>query len=98
MRFVVRRKQDNFMYIICHSVGTQEIYVFPSLFSIIFAYLAFSFLAVPRGVWDFPDQGWNSWPLQWELGVLTTGPPGKSSSTFFFSSVFWPVNQAKGAE
>ena len=29
------------MYIICHSVGTQEIYVFPSLFSKIFTYLAF---------------------------------------------------------
>ena len=25
-----------------------------------------------------PDQGSNSCPLQWKLGVLTTGPPGKS--------------------
>ena len=26
----------------------------------------------------FPDQGSNPGPLPWELGVLTTGPPGKS--------------------
>ena len=27
---------------------------------------------------EFPDQGWNPGPLQWELRVLATGPPGKS--------------------
>ena len=26
----------------------------------------------------FPDQGSNSYPLQWERRVLTTGPPGNS--------------------
>ena len=25
---------------------------------------------------QFPKQGWNPSPLQWKLGVLTTGPPG----------------------
>ena len=34
-------------------------------------------LAVACGIW-FPDQGSNSSCLQWELGVLATGPPGKS--------------------
>ena len=29
------------------------------------------------GIW-LPDQGLNSGPLLWELGVLTTGPPGNS--------------------
>ena len=27
---------------------------------------------------QFPDQGANLGPLHWELGVLVTGPPGKS--------------------
>ena len=34
-------------------------------------------LAVTCGIW-FPDQGSNSNSLHWELGVLATGPPGKS--------------------
>ena len=30
-------------------------------------------------MWDLvPDQGSNLGPLHWELGVLATGPPGKS--------------------
>ena len=28
---------------------------------------------------NFPDQGWNPSPLQWKPGVLTAGPPGKST-------------------
>ena len=38
------------------------------------------FLAALHGAWgfQFPDEGWNSWPLQWEHGVLTTGLLGKS--------------------
>ena len=28
-------------------------------------------------------QGLNSCPLQWKLGVLTTGPPGKSLTQHF---------------
>ena len=31
-----------------------------------------------------PDQGWNSCPLQWKHGVLTTGPPGSSPKVLFF--------------
>ena len=38
-------------------------------------------LALPwHGLWDLsslPDQGSNPDPLQWKLGVLKTGPPGK---------------------
>ena len=29
---------------------------------------------------QFPNQGSNLCPLQWKRGVLTTGPPGKSSA------------------
>ena len=28
---------------------------------------------------NFPDQGWNPVPLQWKPGVLSAGPPGKST-------------------
>ena len=29
--------------------------------------------------WDLvPRSGWNLGPLLWELGVFTSGPPGKS--------------------
>ena len=40
------------------------------------------FLAVPHSFPDlsFPNQGWNSYPLQRELRVLTTGPPRESWS------------------
>ena len=34
--------------------------------------------AVVRELW-FPDQGSNPDPLQWECGVLATGPPGGPS-------------------
>ena len=30
---------------------------------------------------QFPSQGSNLCPLQWKRGVLTTGPPRKSSAT-----------------
>ena len=34
-------------------------------------------------MWDLvPCQGLNPGPLHWELGVLATGPPGKSSHLF----------------
>ena len=41
-----------------------------------------------RGI--FPDQGLNPRPLYWKLGVLTSGPPGKSGcvSFFFFNNFF----------
>ena len=31
----------------------------------------------------FPNQGWNPGLLPWELGVLVTGPPGKSLTVLF---------------
>ena len=31
----------------------------------------------------FPNQGWNSHPLQWTCGILTTGPPGKLLNFIF---------------
>ena len=33
---------------------------------------------------QFPDQGLNPSPLHWELGVLATGPPGKSQNGCLF--------------
>ena len=36
------------------------------------------FFAVRYAGFQFSDQGLNLCPLQWECGVLTTGPPGKS--------------------
>ena len=33
----------------------------------------------------FPDQGLNLRPLQWKLGVLTTGPPGKPRHYYYYS-------------
>ena len=36
------------------------------------------FLATPHSLWDLdpPTRDWIQTPLQWELRVLTTGPPG----------------------
>ena len=45
-------------------------------------------LRVTCCMWElkFPDQGLNPGPLNWERGVLSTGPPGKSGFflVFFF--------------
>ena len=38
----------------------------------------FLFLAIPRCTQNFPHQGSNLLPLQWNGWVLTTGSPGKS--------------------
>ena len=35
------------------------------------------FLVAACGI-SFPDEGLNLGPLNWEHGVLATGPPGKS--------------------
>ena len=46
--------------------------------------LMFYFSAMLRHVGSqLPDQGSNPCPLQWELRVLTTGPPGNSLHTDF---------------
>ena len=42
-------------------------------------------LVAAHGI-QFPDQGLNPSPLHWELGVLATGPPGKSLFLYFFKS------------
>ena len=42
------------------------------------------------GTWaqQLPSQGSNLGPLHWELGVLTSGPPGKSMCSGFDGDVF----------
>ena len=40
-------------------------------------YLIFGHATLHTGSW-FPDHRPNLCPLQWKLGALTTGPPGKS--------------------
>ena len=51
----------------------------------------FFLLATLHGLWFFPDQGSNSYLLQWNRRVLTTGPPGKSVvlGFFFLLKIFW---------
>ena len=38
-------------------------------------------MATPHGMQTLPNQGCKRCPLQWKLGVLTTGPPGKSQES-----------------
>ena len=43
----------------------------------------FLFFPPLQGMWNFPNQGSRDQthdPLQWKLGVLTIGPPGKSKT------------------
>ena len=45
-----------------------------------------------NGIQNFPNQGSNLRPLQWNHGVLTTGPSGKSIYTyvtFFYPFISW---------
>ena len=39
-------------------------------------------------MWSFPDQGANPYPLNWKHGVLATGPPRKSHTYLFNSTLF----------
>ena len=80
-----------------------------SLLVICFTHL---FLAAPWSMRNFPDQGLNLFPLQLKLGVLTTGPPGKSQlasilnllsfnvviSTWFFLSQYFISILITGAQ
>ena len=43
------------------------------------------------GILVFPDQGSNSCPMYWKLGVLTTELPGKSLRLFKFEKFSRPV-------
>ena len=38
---------------------------------------------------QFPDQGWDPYPLHWKHKVPTIGPPGKSPDIFFISYPSW---------
>ena len=68
-------KTNIYLAVIYLSCGTQDLYCCtPDLLVV-----AYELLVVARGIW-FPDQGSNLGPLNWELGVLVTGPPGKSLS------------------
>ena len=59
---------------------TQLSMHFKSLF-IHFSDFIFIFLATPHVTWNLSSSTrTNPWPLQWKYGVLTTGPPGTSSS------------------
>ena len=50
--------------------------------------LYYSVWTLSCGMWDLIDnQGSNPGPLHWELGVLATGPPGKSSVIFFLGNI-----------
>ena len=50
--------------------------------------LYYSMWTLSCGMWDLIDnQGSNPGPLHWELGVLATGPPGKSSVIFFLGNI-----------
>ena len=46
------------------------------VFFVLFCFVLF-FLVAACGIW-FPDQGLSPGSLHWNLGVLTTGPPGNS--------------------
>ena len=76
-------------------------FLYPVIFKNCFIYLAASGLSgsmqdllIPAcellvaacGI-QFPDQELNLGPLHWELGILATGPPGKSF-LFFFKLTF----------
>ena len=38
--------------------------------------------------WDLPQPGIKPMPLNWEHGVLTSGPSGKSNAPFFLNRLF----------
>ena len=55
----------------CAASQAEKIQI--NFFKFIF-WLQYALLLGPQ----FPNQGSNPWPLQWECGFLTTGEPGKS--------------------
>ena len=58
----------------------------------LFAHNIFLFVCFDRATWlvgsQFPDQELNPWPLKRKLGVLTTGPPGKTLTIIFLNHIF----------
>ena len=67
-------RQTCFQRLVEKKCSQNSFYFFVFFFQKIFIYLL--------GTWhvesEFHNQGSNPCPLHWELGVLTTGPPGKS--------------------
>ena len=63
---------------LCH----YHIYLVGDFFCLVF-FFSIYILAVQQVRSYFPYQELNSRPLQWKLGVLTTGLPGKSLSDDF---------------
>ena len=47
---------------------------------------------------QFPDQGLNLGPLDWEHRVLTTAPPGKSQTFLFKTSLQKNLKHIKSRE
>ena len=58
-------------------------------------------------LWNLPRTGMEPCPLHWQVGFLTTGPPGKSLPTFlhlqiwdsfclgFHTLLFWPPEEGR---
>ena len=62
----------------------------------LFLKFIYLFMATPRSTQNFPNQGSNPCPLHWKRGVLTTGPPGKSTNHFFSVRVSTSSEVGKG--
>ena len=62
------------------------IFMFMFYVYFIFMFIFTIFLATAHNLWDlsFPARYRTPCPLRWKLGVLTTGPSGKSLSTVVF--------------
>ena len=68
------------------TIFAQKPETFISLSSLFFFFLLAA-LGLSCSIWDLSslDEGSNLSPLCWELGVLTTGPPGKPIPLVFIS-------------
>ena len=76
----------------------QKVESWPRVMILALVLWAFFFFATPRGMRNFPDQGWNLGPLQWKHGVLTTGPPGKSPCGLFSKPTpFFPLGRSRSS-
>ena len=86
---------------LCIPKGLSEISAYKTFFKKETSWLYF-ILAVRHAGSQFPDQGSNPCPLQWNCRVLTTGPPGNSLpvrclNDLFSSSGFFPSSTCQTA-